>query len=123
MPWCGFLNGSSTKRGARSARQAKDETARAATENKTMVVVMQERATEAQVDAVIARLIELGMDVHRSSGATRTVLGVVGTNKIEPELIGLLDGVHEVLRITEPYKRASRTFNPEDTVVLIDDVR
>ena len=37
-----------------------------------MVVVMKERATEAQVDAVISRLIELGMDVHRSSGATRT---------------------------------------------------
>ena len=36
-----------------------------------MVVVMKERATEAQIDVVIARLIELGMDVHRSSGATR----------------------------------------------------
>ena len=88
-----------------------------------MVVVMKERATEAQIDAVIARLIELGMDVHRSSGATRTVLGVVGAHKVEPELIGILDGVHEVLRITEPYKRASRTFKPEDTVVTIDDVR
>src|SRR6186713_1200530 len=88
-----------------------------------MVVVMKERATEVQIDAVIARLIELGMDVHRSSGATRTVLGVVGAHKIDPELIGILDGVHEVLRITEPYKRASRTFRPEDTVVTIDDVR
>ena len=88
-----------------------------------MVVVMKERATEAQVDAVIARLIELGMDVHRSSGATRTVLGVVGAHKVEQELIGILDGVHEVLRITEPYKRASRTFKPEDTIVTIDDVR
>ena len=65
-----------------------------------MVVVMKERATEVQIDAVIARLIELGMDVHRSSGATRTVLGVVGAHKIDPELIGILDGVHEVLRIT-----------------------
>ena len=73
-----------------------------------MVVVMQERATEEQVDAVIARLIELGMDVHRSSGATRTVLGVVGAHKIDPGLIGILDGVHEVLRISEPYKLASR---------------
>ena len=82
-----------------------------------MVVVMKERATEVQIDAVIARLIELGMDVHRSSGATRTVLGVVGAHKVDPELIGILDGVHEVLRITEPYKRASRTFKPEDTVV------
>jgi 3-deoxy-7-phosphoheptulonate synthase len=88
-----------------------------------MVVVMQERATEVQIDAVISRLIELGMDVHRSSGATRTVLGVVGANKIDPGLIGILDGVHEVLRISEPYKLASRTFKPEDTVVSVGDVR
>jgi 3-deoxy-7-phosphoheptulonate synthase len=63
------------------------------------------------------------MDVHRSSGATRTVLGVVGAHKVEKELIEILDGVHEVLRISEPYKRASRTFKPEDTIVTIDDVR
>jgi len=88
-----------------------------------MIVVMEERATEAQIDAVIARLIELGMDVHRSSGATRTVLGVVGTGKIEKEMIEILDGVHEVLRISEPYKRASRSYHPEDTVVTIDDLR
>jgi len=88
-----------------------------------MVVVMQERATEAQIDAVIARLIELGVDVHRSSGVTRTVLGVVGAQKIERALVELLDGVHEVLRISEPYKLASRTFKPDNTVVTIDDVR
>ena len=88
-----------------------------------MVVVMKERATEAQVDAVIARLIELGMDVHRSSGTTRTVLGVVGAGKVEKEMIGLLEGVHEVLRITEPYKRASRSYHPEGTKVTVGDVR
>ena len=88
-----------------------------------MVVVMKERATEAQIDSVIARLIELGMDVHRSSGASRTVLGVVGAHKVEKELIELLEGVHEVLRISEPYKRASRAFNPDDTVVSLGEVR
>ena len=88
-----------------------------------MVVVMKERATEAQIDAVIARLVEFGMDVHRSSGATRTVLGVVGTGKVDQGLIEILDGVHEVIRITEPYKLAGRTFKHEDTVVTIDDVR
>src|ERR1051325_8695712 len=88
-----------------------------------MVVVMNERATEAQIDAVIQRLIELGMDVHRSSGVTRTVLGVVGAHKIDPDLIAILEGVHEVLRITEPYKRAGRTFRPDNTIVQIDDVR
>ncbi len=88
-----------------------------------MVVVMQERASEAQVDAVIARLIEMGMDVHRSSGVSRTVLGVVGARPVDKALVELLDGVHEVLRITEPYKRASRTFKPDDTVVTVGDVR
>ena len=43
-----------------------------------MVVVMKERATEAEVQAVIAQLIEMGFDVHRSTGASRTVLGAVG---------------------------------------------
>jgi 3-deoxy-7-phosphoheptulonate synthase len=88
-----------------------------------MVVVMKERATELQVDAVIARLIEMGLDVHRSSGSMRTVLGVVNSSKVDPALVEILDGVHEVLRISEPYKRASRTFKPEDTVVTIGDVR
>ena len=66
-----------------------------------MVVVMKERATEVQIDTVIARLIELGMDVHRSSGATRTVLGVVGSlwhaivrDGIEPVPWRRRDGVH-----------------------------
>jgi 3-deoxy-7-phosphoheptulonate synthase len=84
---------------------------------------MQERATEAQIDAVIARLVEFGMDVHRSSGATRTVLGVVGTGKVDTGLIEILDGVHEVIRITEPYKLAGRTFKGDDTVVTLDEVR
>jgi 3-deoxy-7-phosphoheptulonate synthase len=88
-----------------------------------MVVVMKERASEQEIDAVIARLIDLGMDVHRSSGATRTVLGVVGTGKVDPALISILEGVHEVVRISEPYKLAGRTFKPDDTVIVMDDVR
>src|SRR5580765_387659 len=88
-----------------------------------MVVVMEERATEAQIESVVARLVELGMDVHRSTGVTRTVLGVVGKQRPDPELIEVLDGVHEVIRISEPYKLASRTFKPEGTVVTVGDVR
>jgi 3-deoxy-7-phosphoheptulonate synthase len=88
-----------------------------------MVVVMKERAGEAQVEKVIAHLVGLGMDVHRSSGAARTVLGVVGSGKVDPRLIEMLDGVHEVLRISEPYKLASRTFKPDDTVFASGEVR
>ena len=88
-----------------------------------MVVVMEERATEAQIEKVVAFLVEKGMDVHRSTGVSRTVLGVVGAHPADPALIEMLEGVHEVLRITEPYKLASRTFKPDGTVVTIDDIR
>src|SRR5512134_576057 len=89
-----------------------------------MVVVMEERATDEQVQAVIAHLTEMGFDVHRSTGALRTVIGVVGGQRqFDPRLIEVLAGVHEVLRITEPYKLASRTFKPENTVIAVGNVR
>ncbi len=89
-----------------------------------MVVVMQERATDEQVQHVIAHLIEMGFDIHRSSGVLRTVIGAVGGHRQgDPALIEVLDGVHEVIRITEPYKLASRTFRQENTVITVGDVR
>src|SRR5437870_6786651 len=88
-----------------------------------MVVVMQERATEAQIEQVVKRLVEMGMDVHRSTGVERTVLGAVGQGHPDAGLIEMLDGVHEVLRISSPYKLASRTSKPEGTVVTVGDVR
>lgn len=89
-----------------------------------MVVVMEERAAEHQIQHIIATLVEKGFDVHRSTGALRTVLGAVGGNRsFDERLIEVMDGVHEVLRITEPYKLASRTFKPEPTVVAVGDVR
>ena len=89
-----------------------------------MVVVMKELATDEQIQSVIAQLVEMGFDVHRSTGALRTVLGAVGGNRqFDPRLLEVLEGVQEVLRITEPYKLASRTFRPQNTVITIDDVR
>jgi len=88
-----------------------------------MVVVMRERASEAEIQAVIAQLVEMGFDVHRSSGASRTVIGAVGNGIGDPQLLEVQEGVQEVLRISEPYKLASRTFKPENTVITIGDVR
>jgi 3-deoxy-7-phosphoheptulonate synthase len=88
-----------------------------------MVVVMKERATPEQIEAIADRLIEMGFDVHRSVGATRTVIGAVGQGRADAELLAVQEGVHEVLRISEPYKLASRTFKQENTIVSIGDVR
>jgi 3-deoxy-7-phosphoheptulonate synthase len=83
-----------------------------------MVVVMQEAASNDQIQHVIDRLVSIGFDVHRSTGESHTVLGAVGVHPdFDPRDIELLDGVREVVRITQPYKLASRAFRPEGTVV------
>ena len=63
---------------APSARAAHDGIGGSELEDGSMVVVMEERATEEQIEKVIAQLVEMGIDVHRSTGVTRTVLGAVG---------------------------------------------
>ncbi|SPE42669.1 Phospho-2-dehydro-3-deoxyheptonate aldolase [Candidatus Sulfopaludibacter sp. SbA3] len=83
-----------------------------------MVVVMQQGATEEQIDAVIERLVELGFNVHRSTGVVHTVLGGVGGKEdFDLEIFDVMDGVKEAHRIASPYKLASRSFKPGGTVV------
>jgi 3-deoxy-7-phosphoheptulonate synthase len=88
-----------------------------------MVVVMEPRATEPQVESVIERLNGYGFGVHRSTGGEQMVLGAVGTKPdFDVRHIRVLDGVKDVFRITSPYKFASRTWHPDDTVVDVDGV-
>jgi len=85
-----------------------------------MVVVMHEGATEEQIQRVINKLMEMGFDIHRSTGARHTVLGAVGAKvDFDTRDIELLDGVGEVLRISAPYKLASRHFRPEGSVIQL----
>jgi len=89
-----------------------------------VVVVMQEGASAAAVDRVVARLEVMGYDVHRSTGANRTILGVVGTDvQGDPRLVETFEGVQEVVHISEPFKLASRAFRPSGTVIAVGDVR
>jgi len=87
-----------------------------------MLVVMQEGATEAQIQAVIDRLVRLGLDVHRSTGVLHTVLGGVGEREFEPADFEGMEGVKNAHRIASPYKLASRSFRPAGTVVRIGNV-
>ena len=83
-----------------------------------MVVVMQEGATEGQIQSAINKLMEMGFDIHRSTGARQTVLGAVGAIvDFDTRDIELLEGVAEVVRISAPYKLASRHFRPEGSVI------
>ena len=85
-----------------------------------MVIVMEEGATEEKIQNVIDRLMRMGFDAHRSTGMRQTVIGAVGAKiDFDTRDIELIDGVEEVVRITAPYKLASRHFRPEGSVVQI----
>ncbi|MFQ5498039.1 MAG: 3-deoxy-7-phosphoheptulonate synthase [Candidatus Zixiibacteriota bacterium] len=87
-----------------------------------MIIVMDEQATENQVQAIIEHLVDRGFDIHRSSGRMQVVLGVVGdTHLIDPRDFEVHKGVHEVIRITEPYKLVGRTFRREDSKIKVGE--
>jgi len=88
-----------------------------------MLVVMQEGATDHQIQSVIDRMVSEGYDVHRSTGVMHTVLGGVGGKvDVDLEIFEAMEGVKEAHRIASPYKLASRNFNPGGTVVKIGGV-
>ncbi len=85
-----------------------------------MIVIMAENASPEQIQHVLEKLHERGFDIHRSTGTSNTVLGVVGeTQTVDLQDFRALDGVKEVLRISEPYKLAGRTFKPKDSIVTV----
>jgi 3-deoxy-7-phosphoheptulonate synthase len=88
-----------------------------------MLVVMQQGASDQQIQAVIDRLVNQGFTVHRSTGVLHTVLGGVGpVDEMDPADFEAMDGVKECHRIVSPYKLASRHFRPQGTVVKIGNV-
>jgi 3-deoxy-7-phosphoheptulonate synthase len=85
-----------------------------------MIVVMKTEATEAQITAVRKHVRELGFRDHMIRGVERSVVAVLGA--VYPELLdefSILDGVDSVVRISKPYKLASREVKEEDTVVRV----
>src|SRR6202522_2585646 len=83
-----------------------------------MIVAMQDKATDEQIQHVIERMVELGFNVHRTTGETQTILAGVGTpGHFEITEFQVLPGVHQAYRISSPYKLAGRGFRPEGTRV------
>ncbi len=89
-----------------------------------MITVLKPGVTLEQRDHLIEWLKGQGVDVHVSEGQNYTVLGLIGdTSGIDVDLIGSLDIVDSVKRVTEPFKQCSRKFHPDDTVVDVGGVK
>ena len=85
-----------------------------------MIAVLKTGTTEQQVENLTRWIKSQGLDVHISNGQEHTILGLVGdTSKIDADLLGSLEIVESVKRISEPFKSANRKFHPDDTVINV----
>jgi 3-deoxy-7-phosphoheptulonate synthase len=85
-----------------------------------MLVVMQSHATPAQVERVVQVIEAQGLTPHVLPGATRTAVGMTGnTGAVDPSHFEVLDGVEEAIRVTKPYKLASREMKRDDTAIQL----
>ncbi len=85
-----------------------------------MIAILRAGVPQDQVDNLIHWLESQGLKIHLSTGDYYTVLGLVGdTSKIDMELLAGLDIVQDVKRVSEPYKRSSRVFQPQDTCIEV----
>jgi 3-deoxy-7-phosphoheptulonate synthase len=85
-----------------------------------MLVVMQSGASDQQIEAVERHIRELGLAPHPMRGPTRTAIGITGnTSAVDPTSFEGLPGVRELIRVTKPYKLASREMHVDDTVVRL----
>jgi 3-deoxy-7-phosphoheptulonate synthase len=83
-----------------------------------MIVAMQDHATEEEIQNVVERMMEIGFNVHRTTGTVQTILAGVGTpGAFDHKEFEVFAGVAEVIRISSPYKLAGRSFRPEGTIV------
>src|SRR5215469_14466271 len=97
-----------------------------------MIVVMNSHSSKENVDNILRFLENHGLTGHPSQGVERTVIGVLGAvgttgtpnsiggiNPTLGETLEGLPGVESVLRVSKPYKLASREFHPEDSIVEV----
>jgi hypothetical protein len=67
-----------------------------------MLIVMKQGASEEQKRQVKQYLVEHDFDFHQSTGANRSIIGVIGdTNSIDRATLEQLDGVHVIFKIPE----------------------
>jgi 3-deoxy-7-phosphoheptulonate synthase len=85
-----------------------------------MLVVMHSHATQTEIEQAVAAIRQMGLTPHPMPGATRTAIGITGNvGAVDPRALEVLPGVMDLLRVTKPYKLASREMHAEDTCISL----
>ena len=90
-----------------------------------MIVVMKKDASAREISAVVSRVKEDGYEPHLSEGNERTIIGLVGESPtpLREDNYSSMQGVERVMRVSVPYKLASREYHPNDTLVALDGAK
>ena len=87
-----------------------------------MVIVLKNNYDKVQLDKLTAWIREMKIEPHFTYGENQTIMGLVGdTSKIDIDMLGALDIVESIKRVSEPYKQANRKFHPEDTIITLEN--
>ena len=85
-----------------------------------MLIVMQHGATKRQIDAVVRTIEEMGYQARPMPGKQRTAVGLVGNDgKVDASRLAALDGVLDIIHVSQPYKQVSREWKADSTVVRL----
>src|SRR5216110_3394868 len=85
-----------------------------------MLVVMHSLATPQQIDQAVEAIRRMDLTPHPMPGATRTAIGITGNvGAVDPRTLEILPGVMELIRVTKPYKLASREMHAADTYIRL----
>lgn len=87
-----------------------------------MIITMKKNVSHSDIESLKHQLRELGLEIHESIGENFNVFGVVGeTSQIDPLRLQANPSVENVVRVSSPYKKASRLFHPQSSVVQVGD--
>ncbi|MDD4169685.1 MAG: 3-deoxy-7-phosphoheptulonate synthase [Desulfotomaculaceae bacterium] len=88
-----------------------------------MIIVMDHQANDDHIEAVLARLEKLGLQIHLSQGVERTIIGAIGDKTgLKDISLEAMPGVEKIVPILQPYKLASRAFHEEGTLIRVGDL-
>lgn len=89
-----------------------------------MIIIMKPTATAEEIDVIVHRVRDMGLDVHLSTGEERTIVGILGdTQRLTRSSFEVLPGVELAMRVTQPFKVASREFKSTDTIIDVGGVK
>ncbi|MGH8684651.1 MAG: 3-deoxy-7-phosphoheptulonate synthase [Nitrosospira sp.] len=88
-----------------------------------MIIIMNSDATDGQIDSVVNKIRDFGLDANISRGTERTVIGAIGDErKLDPEMFDSLAGVEYSMHIVKQYKIVSRESHKHDSIVDVGGV-